>query len=118
MLALLARLAVGIAMPALMSAAAIANAGDVLGTVVMCAAQTGGPADQGAMPSDRPSRAPADHCPVCTLLAAFALAITAPVVGPVLAWIGSGASRRHAASPLPGHAGLGLLRSRGPPLSA
>ena len=88
---------------------------DIFGPLVICTAN-GAKIPQGDGGSG--GRTPSDHCPTCTLLAQFVLAVTVIVTAitfPVLA----------AAIPTPMDLGLfalrlslGGIRSRAPPLSA
>lgn len=118
LLALTARLAVAIAMSASMSAGVFAGMPDILGPMPMCTTLVSGTAGVEPGSGGDPAPEPIDHCPVCTLLAAFALAIAALLVG--IAVLRPAACRLQLplAGQLAFHAGLGLLRSRGPPVAA
>lgn len=116
LLVLLAKVIAGVAPPAAATAGGRSAIESVLGPIVLCAAHGAEPADTGAG-DGQPPPPPDGHCSLCTLLGAFA-AIVAPVaamlVFPAIAtrWAPVGAGL------LPRHLGLGLNRSRGPPLPA
>lgn len=113
LLVLLAKVMAGVVVPAAQGTQRAAIDA-VLGPVVLCTAHG---AESAAGPGPA-LPAPAEHCPLCTLIGAFAL-----IVALAAAMLVFPAARTQQWAPVPAgllpcHLGLGLIRSRGPPLPA
>jgi hypothetical protein len=89
---------------------------DILGALVICTAH-GAQATQDAG-GPEPPPGPASHCPACTLIPQFALAVT--LLATAIAFAPPPGARRMPSQsrPMAFHIGPGGIRSRAPPLRA
>lgn len=88
---------------------------EILGPLVICTAD-GAKTAQGDGGSGR--HAPPDHCPTCTLLAQFVLAVAVILTAVAFPVLAAAIPTPTGSGPLALHLSLGGIRSRAPPLSA
>lgn len=98
------------------SAAPAAIVDPVLGVLPLCHADVETAAANGQAPGGHPGGSGAGHCPACTLIAKYAVAVALafqPVTFPIALRPSQPAAR---VQPLADHLSLGGIRSRAPPL--
>jgi hypothetical protein len=102
---------------ALVSAALPAIVDPVLGVLPICHSGAEAPTADGQAPADHPIGGGTGHCPACTLIAKYAVAVALAfeTVTFAVALLPSQPAAR--IQPLADHLGLGGIRSRAPPLS-